>query len=45
MGRFAAPGTQLVAVLVLGALAGVLAGWRPSRRAARLDVLTAIAAE
>jgi putative ABC transport system permease protein len=44
-GRFAAPGTQLVAVLVLGALAGVLAGWRPSRRAARLDVLTAIAAE
>jgi putative ABC transport system permease protein len=43
--RFAAPGGQLVVVLVLGALAGVLAGWRPARRAARLDVLAAIATE
>jgi len=43
--RFAAPGGQLVAVLVIGALAGVLAGWRPARRAARLDVLEAIATE
>src|SRR5207249_5987153 len=43
--RFAAPVGQLVAVLVIGALAGVLAGWRPARRAARLDVLHAIATE
>jgi putative ABC transport system permease protein len=32
-------------VLLLGALAGVLAGIRPARRAARLDVLRAIATE
>jgi putative ABC transport system permease protein len=43
--RFAAPFIQLVAVLLVGALAGVLAGWRPARRAARLDVLQAIATE
>ncbi len=40
---FALPTTQLVVVLGLGALAGVLAGLRPARRAARLDVLDAIA--
>jgi putative ABC transport system permease protein len=43
--RFAAPGGQLVVVLLVGAVAGVLAGWRPARRAARLDVLQAIATE
>jgi putative ABC transport system permease protein len=41
---FAAPPGQLAIFLIAGALAGVLAGLRPARRAARLDVLTAIAA-
>jgi putative ABC transport system permease protein len=41
---FAAPATQLLVVLVAGALAGVVAGLRPARRAAHLDVLGAIAA-
>lgn len=44
LGVFAAPPGQLAIFLVAGALAGVLAGLRPARRAARLDVLTAIAA-
>lgn len=39
------PTTQLVVFLLVGAVAGVLAGIRPARRAARLDVLTAIAHE
>jgi putative ABC transport system permease protein len=43
IGTFAIPTTSLVVVLVLGAAAGVLAALRPARRAARLDVLTAIA--
>ena len=42
---FSAPPGQLVTVLVVGAVAGVLAGLRPARRAARLDVLAAIAQE
>ncbi|MBB4662258.1 ABC transporter permease [Conexibacter arvalis] len=42
---FAVPVAQLAIVLVVGGLAGVLAGVRPARRAARLDVLRAIAAE
>ena len=42
---FAAPVGQLVVVLVAGGIAGVLAGLRPARRAARLDVLAAIATE
>jgi putative ABC transport system permease protein len=42
---FAAPVGQLIIVLVVGAVAGVLAGFRPARRAARLDVLRAIATE
>jgi putative ABC transport system permease protein len=44
LGVFAAPPAQLVIFLAAGALAGVLAGLRPARRAARLPVLTAIAA-
>ncbi len=40
---FAVPVTQLVPVVVLGALAGAVASWRPARRAARVDVLDAIA--
>jgi putative ABC transport system permease protein len=41
----AAVPAQVVAVLILGALVGILAGIRPARRAARLDVLKAIAAD
>jgi putative ABC transport system permease protein len=40
---FAVPVSQLVPIVVLGALAGILAAWRPARRAARIDVLQAIA--
>ena len=39
------PFASLSAVLLLAALAGVLAGIAPARRAARLDVLAAIASE
>ena len=42
---FRAPVGQLAIVLVVGAIAGVLAGVRPARRAARLDVLQAIATD
>jgi len=45
LGAFAVPLGQLAVVLVVGALAGVLAGVRPARRAARLNVLEAIASE
>ena len=39
------PAGALFAVLLLAALVGILAGIAPARRAAKLDVLTAIAAE
>ena len=42
---FSAPITQLVVITTVGALAGVLAGILPARRAARLDVLGAISEE
>jgi putative ABC transport system permease protein len=45
LGTFTLPLGQLAVVLVVGALAGVLAGLRPARRAARLDLLAAIASE
>ena len=41
--EFAVPSGQLAAGLIAGAFAGVLASLRPARRAARLDVLRAIA--
>ncbi|MEX2504369.1 MAG: FtsX-like permease family protein [Egicoccus sp.] len=44
-GVFGAPIGQLALVVALGALVGVVAALRPARRAARLDVLTAIATE
>ncbi|MFB7907545.1 FtsX-like permease family protein [Kitasatospora sp. NPDC056076] len=44
-GSFALPGGQLAVVLAAGLLAGAVAGLRPAGRAARLDVLRAIAAE
>ncbi|MFD5074989.1 FtsX-like permease family protein [Streptomyces sp. NPDC058371] len=42
---FAVPPVQLMVVLLVGLAAGALAGLRPARRAARLDVLRAIATE
>ena len=42
---FTAPPGQLLVVLVVGAIAGMLAAIRPARRAAKLDVLQAIATE
>jgi putative ABC transport system permease protein len=42
---FSVPPAQLAVFLAVGAVAGVLAGIRPARRAARLNVLAAIAAE
>jgi putative ABC transport system permease protein len=43
IGEFALPLNSLLVVLALGAAAGVIAALRPARRAARLDVLSAIA--
>ncbi|MFD8685749.1 ABC transporter permease [Streptomyces sp. NPDC059651] len=42
---FALPPTRLLVVALVGIAAGALAGGRPARRAARLDVLRAIAAD
>ncbi|MFE9438585.1 ABC transporter permease [Streptomyces sp. NPDC006602] len=42
---FAMPPLQLAVVALVGLTAGALAGLRPARRAARLDVLRAIATE
>jgi putative ABC transport system permease protein len=43
--KFAPPVPLLIAILVLGAVAGVLAATRPARKAAKLDILQAIATE
>ena len=45
LGTFAVPGARLAVVVAVGALAGMVAGIRPARRAARLDILAAIAAD
>ncbi|MET7377245.1 FtsX-like permease family protein [Streptomyces sp. NPDC005526] len=42
---FAVPPVRLVAVALVGVTAGALAALRPARRAARLDVLRAVAAQ
>ena len=42
---FAVPTTSLAIVVALAALAGVVAAWRPARRAGRLDILAAIATD
>ncbi|MFJ3903065.1 FtsX-like permease family protein [Streptomyces sp. NPDC090025] len=42
---FALPVTRLAVVALIGLAAGAVAAWRPARRAARLDVLRAIATE
>jgi putative ABC transport system permease protein len=45
LGLFFVAPAQLVVLLLAGAFAGILAGIRPARRAARLDILTATAAD
>jgi putative ABC transport system permease protein len=42
---FVIPFAQLLVYVVLAALAGLVAGTFPARRAARLDILRAIATE
>jgi putative ABC transport system permease protein len=42
-GTFTAPAIPLVVITAIGAAAGTLAAVRPARRAARLDVVTALA--
>jgi putative ABC transport system permease protein len=42
---FTMPYVTLIALLVLAVLAGVVAAGRPARKAARLDILQAIATE
>ncbi|GAA1370094.1 ABC transporter permease [Streptomyces beijiangensis] len=42
---FALPPVRIAVIVAVGLAAGALAGWRPARRAARLDVLRAIATE
>lgn len=44
-GDFAVPTTSLAIVVGLAIVAGVAAAWRPARRAARTDILTAIATD
>jgi putative ABC transport system permease protein len=44
-GTFSLPVGSLALVLVLAATAGVVAAWRPSARAGRLDILDAIATD
>ena len=44
-GTFSLPVGPLVAVVVLAVAAGLLAAARPARRAARLDVISALGSE
>jgi putative ABC transport system permease protein len=43
--QFAVPIVPLLIIVVVGAIAGVLAAIRPASRAARLNILNAIATE
>ena len=45
LGAFAVPAGQLGVVVALGAIVGVVAAVRPARRAAKLDVLEALATD
>jgi putative ABC transport system permease protein len=45
LGTFTVPIAPIVVIVVLAVLGGVIAALRPARRAARLDVLQAIATE
>ncbi|MER5203433.1 FtsX-like permease family protein [Streptomyces sp. NPDC002825] len=42
---FAVPAARLAVVALVGLVAGAVAAWRPARRAARLEILRAIATE
>jgi putative ABC transport system permease protein len=42
---FSIPPVQLAIFVVVGAAAGVVAAIRPARRAARLDIVTAVGAD
>ncbi|RKE18255.1 ABC transporter permease [Streptomyces sp. TLI_171] len=44
-GSFALPAGRLAVIAVIGLLAGALAGLRPAARAAKLDILRAVAAD
>ncbi len=45
IGVFSWPVGQMLTIVVIGAAAGVLAAWRPARRASRLQVLDALAGD
>ena len=45
LGSFTVPWTSLIVVVLMAVLGGVIAAIRPARRAARLDILHAIASE
>jgi putative ABC transport system permease protein len=45
LGVFAVPPAPIAVIVVVGSLAGVIAAVRPARRAARLDVLDALATD
>jgi putative ABC transport system permease protein len=45
LAAFSAPPGQLLTLLAVGAAAGVVAGLRPARRAARLDLMQTLAAQ
>jgi putative ABC transport system permease protein len=44
LGTFTAPTGTIVAIVALAAVAGTVAAFRPARRAARLDIVTALGA-
>lgn len=45
LSTFAFPAGQVVVAILIAAVAGIVAAWLPARRAARVDVLRALAAE
>jgi putative ABC transport system permease protein len=45
LNRLSLPPGRLIVLVVLGAIVGVFAAWWPARRAAKLDILDAIATE
>lgn len=45
LGTFSIPAVRLGVILAVGALVGLIAGIRPARRAARLDVMQALATD
>jgi putative ABC transport system permease protein len=45
LNKLSLPPVRLIVLVILGALVGTLAAWWPARRAAKLDILQAIATE